>query len=62
MKTIFDPPSGWKYGFPKEIPSIVMKSDDPSVFRKWLITSGYPEKDVDFAMRNGKQWTEKEDE
>jgi len=35
---MIDPPSGWKYGFPKEIPEHV---DDTC---KWLIDNGYPEK------------------
>ena len=35
---MIDPPSGWMYGFPKEIPEHV---DDTC---KWLIDNGYPEK------------------
>ena len=50
MKMMFDPPSGWKYGFPKEVP------ENPTDFRQWLIDEGYPEKDVDFALRHGRQW------
>jgi len=46
-----DPPSGWKYGFPKILP------DDVTDFRAWLIKEGYPEKDVDFAMRYIRTWT-----
>lgn len=37
---MIDPPSGWKYGFPKEIPEHI---DDT---RQWLINNGYPEKDI----------------
>jgi hypothetical protein len=37
---MIDPPSGWKYGFPKEIPEHI---DDT---RQWLIDNGYPEKDI----------------
>ena len=35
---MIDPPSGWLYGFPKEIPEHV----DDTI--KWLIENGYPEK------------------
>jgi len=34
---MIDPPSGWKYGFPKAIP------EDVENVRKWLIDEGYPE-------------------
>jgi cyclophilin family peptidyl-prolyl cis-trans isomerase len=37
---MIDPPSGWKYGFPKEIPEHV----DNTV--QWLIENGYPESEV----------------
>lgn len=41
MKTKFiDPPEGWMYGFPKEIPEHI---DDT---RQWLIDNGYPEKEI----------------
>jgi hypothetical protein len=56
MVTFFDPPSGWKYGFPKKIPENVVD------FRKWLIESGYPEKDVDYALKYGRIWAEVEKE
>lgn len=52
MKTFIDLPSGYKYGFPKEIP------DDVVDFKKWLIDSGYPEKDIDFAMSHCRMWQE----
>lgn len=39
-RKMIDPPSGWKYGFPKEIPEHV---DDTT---KWLIDNGYPEYEV----------------
>jgi len=37
--TIIDPPEGWKYGFPKPIPSHIMGG---KLFTKWLIEQGYP--------------------
>ena len=39
-RKMIDPPSGWKYGFPKEIPEDV---DDT---RQWLIDNGYPESEI----------------
>jgi hypothetical protein len=35
---MIDPPSGWMYGFPKEIP------EDVDNTTEWLIDNGYPEK------------------
>jgi len=39
-RKMIDPPSGWKYGFPKEIPEHV----DNTV--QWLIDNGYPEAEI----------------
>lgn len=38
MRRMIDPPEGWKYGFPKELPkgAIVMNT------KEWLIGQGYP--------------------
>ena len=35
-----DPPSGWKYGFPKIW-------DGTGDFREWLVAEGYPQKEMD---------------
>jgi len=35
---MIDPPKGWLYGFPKEIP------EDIDNATQWLIKNGYPEK------------------
>ena len=35
-----DPPSGWKYGFPK------IKDDDSDTI-EWLVKNGYPKEDID---------------
>lgn len=40
--TIIDPPSGWRYGFPKPIPEERRK--DTAV---WLVEQGYPQKLID---------------
>ena len=38
---LIDPPSGWKYGFPKPIPSHVADHV------KWLVDNGYPQELVE---------------
>lgn len=42
MTTIIDPPSGWKYGFPKPIPE-----DRKSDVLVWLVEQGYPQSEID---------------
>lgn len=37
-----DPPSGWKYGFPK----IYDKSKDGN-FYEWIVNEGYPQEEID---------------
>ena len=39
--TIIDPPSGWKYGFPKPIPYDIKDTN------KWLVEQGYPQSIID---------------
>ena len=51
LKQIVDPPSGWKYGFPKEL-------KPGESYEALLRKSGYPEKDIDFAMQYTRSWTE----
>ena len=34
---IIDPPSGWKYGFPKAVPD-----PKPTDMVEWLVENGYP--------------------
>ena len=41
MVTMIDPPSGWHYGFPKEMPS------DVKDVKSWLVENGYPQEEVD---------------
>lgn len=46
MIKIIDPPSGWKYGFPKPIP------EDIKDVKQWLVENGYPEKEINFMGEN----------
>ena len=36
-KTMIDPPSGWMYGFPKQLPE-----PPPEDYQAWMIQEGYP--------------------
>ena len=44
MKTIqlIDPPSGWKYGFPKVLPQ-----DYTGSVPEWLVKNDYPQEEID---------------
>ncbi len=42
QKTIVDPPSGWKYGFPK-----VYDNPNNLTMEEWLIENGYPKNEFD---------------
>lgn len=62
MVLIIDPPSGWKYGFPKPIPE--ERRQDSLV---WLVEEGYPQEEIDalgeyFYCRYWEQPDEKVDE
>jgi len=53
-RLMIDPPSGWKYGFPKELPKGTVNVNE------WLVANGYPQKEIDdcgdyFYVR---QWQE----
>jgi hypothetical protein len=39
-KKMIDPPNGWRYGFPKELPDNYQDSNFD--IREWLVTEGYP--------------------
>lgn len=39
-----DPPSGWKYGFPKALPEHCIDNYKAKI--EWMISEGYPEKTI----------------
>lgn len=53
MKNTFcDPPSGWRYGFPRIIPEEILEAmaiaresgkSQSDVFDNWLVSCGYPQ-------------------
>jgi hypothetical protein len=49
---IIDPPSGWKYGFPKALPDTITESE----IAAWLLEQGYPEQLLDIALRYSRIW------
>lgn len=46
MPTYVDPPSGWRYGFPKLYPY----GNDFSRLREWFLSEGYPKENIELAM------------
>lgn len=40
-----DPPSGWRYGFPKAMPKAFSTTKE---FNDWLVTNGYPKSEIDY--------------
>ena len=42
--TMVDPPSGWRYGFPKPLPADYPEN---ASITSWLIENGYPEWEID---------------
>lgn len=58
IKLFVDPPSGWRYGFPKECPEDVFQSNED--FRKWLLDQGYPEKDISLGIQHSRFWYEED--
>lgn len=59
MKVWVDPPSGWKYGFPK-VWDKVLHPD----FNAWIISEGYPQSLKDYLGKHFyvRQWQVEEDE
>ena len=56
-----DPPSGWKYGFPKPLPADL--GEDESIF-PWLLSEGYPQSEIDKLGKSFycRYWEQEEDE
>ncbi|NBT47706.1 MAG: hypothetical protein EBT07_07785 [Actinobacteria bacterium] len=59
MKKWIDPPSGWKYGFPK-----TFDAEKDGDMHTWLVANGYPQEEIEdlgdqFYVR---QWPTEEEE
>jgi hypothetical protein len=48
-----DPPSGWKYGFPKKAPDNLREMNGTHV-NDWLVDNGYPREEVEYWMNSPK--------
>lgn len=55
MKRYVDPPGGWRYGFPKELPAKIKTNDQ---YADWLRKNGYPEVDIPLAREYSRYWEE----
>lgn len=53
--TMIDPPTGWRYGFPRAIPPEINFNDEQAL-KKWLVEVGYPEEEVEFALTYSRYW------
>ena len=42
--TMCDPPSGWRYGFPKPLPADLPEGES---IVPWLLSEGYPQHEID---------------
>lgn len=51
-KVYVDPPSGHLYGFP----AVYDPTVDGSDLRAWMIKTGYPERETEFAMKYLRLW------
>lgn len=56
MRHMIDPPEGWKYGFPKELP------EDVENVREWLVEQGYPREKLKLASLGTWHWDEEVEE
>lgn len=59
-RLIVDPPSGWKYGFPKALPEDY-KNNKYFSFEKWLIAEGYPQDLIKLASKYSRYWEDNEE-
>jgi len=55
--TIIDPPSGWKYGFPR-----VHTRPNHQSLEEWLVEKGYPKEDAKWASENCRYWMENQED
>ncbi len=51
---VIDPPSGWRYGFPRLVPDAFF--DEDFDLGAWLIECGYPAADVPLAVKRSRYW------
>lgn len=47
-----DPPSGWRYGFPKPVPEEYFTLGEDFDLLRWLVSEGYPQAEIDKLGKN----------
>ena len=47
MTLMVDPPSGWKYGFPKPVHEEYYSLENDFDMNRWLVSEGYPQTEID---------------
>lgn len=52
MTLMVDPPSGWKYGFPKPVHEDYYLLEDDFSMTQWLVSEGYPQSEIDACGNN----------
>jgi hypothetical protein len=63
MKVLMiDPPGGWQYGFPKPVHEEFHTLGEDFDLGRWLVEQGYPEKDLELALRYGRYWEQEIDD
>lgn len=61
VRWMIDPPGGWRYGFPKEIPApLLFNTYEPHGVRDWLFDNGYPKHEWDNGGDRYRTWQQKE--
>ena len=55
MTTIIDPPSGWRYGFPRPLPN-GREVGPEETLEEWLVSWGYPKEDAEWAAQHCRYW------
>lgn len=53
---MIDPPEGWRYGFPKPVHEKFHTLGSDFDLGRWLVSEGYPEKDVELAIKHSRYW------
>lgn len=54
-KTIYDPPSGWRYGFPKPYRPL-----EGEALEDTLVRDGYPKREAEIGAKYCRFWHERE--
>jgi hypothetical protein len=61
-RLMIDPPEGWRYGFPKPVHEEFHTLGSDFDLAGWLVAEGYPEKDVELALKYSRYWETEIDE